>query len=431
MRQVRDTATPVRVLFVEQAVAFGGAFVVIAELIRRLRRDLVQATVVTAMDAGFVEERLGSAAPARPTRHVVDYVRIMRLSRQLANLGVPRRLAGYLVSGFAAVANVGYSFQLARTVLRLRADVIHVNNGTEHLESNLVFLAFARRCVVHAHGAGRPSRLQRMFLNRAARVIAISDDVRRQLESGGVDPQRIVVVSNPVALPRSDSCDPSAARARVRRQYGVPDDALVFSIFGRIVRWKGHREFLLAAADVIRAVPNAYAMVVGGTADLDAGQLADLRRMARELDIERRVVFTGFVADVASHYHAADVAAHCSIEPEPFGLVIIEAMACGVPVVAANRGAPLEIITDGVDGLLVDPERTDQLAGVIEDLLQDRERRRILAEQARKMVLGRYDPDRYARRMEAIYLEVALGDATHVDHGRRVSAAVSESATDS
>lgn len=423
MRRVRDPPTPVRVLFVEQAVAFGGAFVVVAELIRRLRCDLVQATVVTAMDAGFVEDRLGAAAPARPARHVLDYVRITRLSRRLSNLGVPRRLAGYLVSGFAAVANVGYSLQLARTVLRLRADVIHVNNGTEHLESNLVFLAFARRCVVHAHGAGKPSRLQRMFLNRAARVIAISDDVRRQLESGGVDPQRIVVVSNPVALPRGDSCDPSAARARVRRQYGVPDDALVFSIFGRIVRWKGHREFLLAAADVIRAVPNAYAMVVGGTADLDAGELAELRRMARELDIERRVVFTGFVADVASHYHAADVAAHCSIEPEPFGLVIIEAMACGVPVVAANRGAPLEIITDGVDGLLVDPERTDQLAGVIKDLLEDPPRRKELADRAREVALRRYDPNRYARRMEAIYLEVACTRTAGSHHEERARVA--------
>lgn len=408
MSCVPDAARPVRVLFVEQAVAFGGAFVVIAELIRRLRRDRVQTVMVTAMDAGFVEERLGAAAPTRAVRHTFDYVRMTRLTRRLSGLGLPRRLAGYLVTGLAAVANLGYSFRLMYIVRRERPDVIHVNNGTEHIESNWwMFLVRARRCVVHAHGAGTSSRLQRMFLNRVARVIAISDAVREGLEYGGVDPERIVVVPNPVALPDRGDADPAGAKARTRKQYGIPDDAVVFGIFGRFVRWKGHREFLLAAAEVIRSVPNAYAMVVGGAADMASGRPAELRGMARELGIENRVVFTGYVSDVTSHYHAVDVVVHCSIEPEPFGLVLIEAMACGVPVIAANRGAPLEIITHGVDGLLVDPECTDLLGLTIRDLLGNTERRRELADRARTMVLRRYDADRYARRLEAIYLEVA------------------------
>lgn len=423
MRRAPERQVPIRVLFIEQAIAFGGAFVVIAELIRRLRRDRVEASVVTAMDPGFVANRLGAMAPARPMRHGLDYVRVTRLSHRLTRLGVPRRLASYFITALATVVNIGYSVRLAATVLRRRVDVIHINNGTEHLESNLAFFALARRCVVHAHGAGMPSRFQRMLLNRTGRVIAISDTVRERLERGGVDPDRIVVVPNPIALPDGGRGRASeSVRARVRSQYSIPADAPVFGIFGRIVRWKGHREFLLAAAQVIDSLPDAYAVIVGDAADLNPGRQADLRRLARELNIEHRVVFTGFVDDVTSHYQAVDVVVHCSIEPEPFGLVIIEAMACGVPVVASSRGAPTEIITDGTDGLLVDPERTDLLAGAIKDLLEDGKRREVLADKGRNMVLRRYDPDRYARRIEAIYLEVARRRTLGTDRGRLADA---------
>lgn len=422
MPQVLDSRVPLRVLFVEQAIAFGGAFVVIAELIRRLRRDRVQPSLVTAMDPGFVANRLGGAAPAQAMRHAVDYVRIERVTGRLTSLGVARRPAGYFVTALAALMNLGYSVRLARAVLRKRVDIIHVNNGTEHMESNLVLFALARRCVVHAHGVGRPSRLQRLFLNRAGCVVAISEIVRQRLEDGGVDPERIVVIPNPISLPDASRDDVSGARTRVRRQYSVPDDVPVFGIFGRLVRWKGHREFLLAAEEVIRSVPDAYAMIVGDPADFDLGQKAELRRVARELGIEHRVIFTGFVADVTSYYRAVDVVVHCSIKPEPFGLVITEAMACGVPVVASNRGAPLEIITDSVDGLLVDPERTDLLAAAIRDLLKDGQRRNALAEQAREMVMRRYDPERYARRLEAIYLDVARAEPAQAHQKKRARA---------
>ncbi len=395
---------PVRVLFVEQAIAFGGAFVVIAELIRRMRRERVQPLLVTAMEPRFVAERLGSAGVARPLRHRLDYARIERLRRWFVRRGVPRRLASYLATAFAAVANIGYSIRLLVTVIRERPDVIHVNNGTEHMESNLGLFLLARRCVAHAHGMGTPSYLQRIFLNRASRVVAVSGAVRDALVRGGVHPDRIVIVPNPVTVHDRGAED---AGRRVRARHSLPDRALVFGIVGRLVRWKGHREFLLAAAKVMRSVGNAYAMILGGAADLDPGYDAELRRMARELGIEDRVVFTGYVADIGSYYRALDLVVHCSIEPEPFGLVITEAMASGVPVIAASQGAPCEIITHGVDGLLIDPRDTESLSEAIRKLLGDSDRRAELARRARAMVMQRYDPDRYAHRMEAIYRQVA------------------------
>src|SRR6185436_5987649 len=114
--------------------------------------------------------------------------------------------------------------------------------------------------------------------------------------------------------------------------------------------------------------------VVGGPLyQTDGSQysMEELRARADELGISARIGFTGFVSDPAAAMRALDVVVHASIEPEPFGLVIAEAMACGRPVIVSDAGGAAEIVTSGVNALVNSPGDADALADRIAQLAAD------------------------------------------------------------
>ena len=145
---------------------------------------------------------------------------------------------------------------------------------------------------------------------------------------------------------------------------------------------------------------------MGDASEFEQEYEDELRRMAAATGFQDRIILTGYVQDIAALYNIMDVVVHTSIEPEPFGLVITEAMSHGVPVVASNLGATREIIDDGIDGILVDPKDTQKLAASVIKLLRNRNYRNQMGEKARAKVLQKYDADAYARRVEQVYREV-------------------------
>ena len=160
--------------------------------------------------------------------------------------------------------------------------------------------------------------------------------------------------------------DPALPAAGVRRELGLPDEAFVAVHVGRLVPWKGQREFLEAARVVATACPEAHFLVVGDVAFDGSAYRDALRRLVRRLGLEDRVVFTGWRRDVPVVLAAADVLVHSSVLPEPFGLVIVEAMAMERPVVASRLGGPGEIVRDGHEGVLVDPRYPEEIAEALD-----------------------------------------------------------------
>ena len=151
---------------------------------------------------------------------------------------------------------------------------------------------------------------------------------------------------------------------------------------------------------------DAKALIVGDFSDGDAGYQEKIQTMVDESGFSDRILMTGYVKDIGRIYSIMDVCVHASIEPEPFGLVIIEAMANGVPVIASDLGAPKEIITDGVNGYLVSPESSEKFAEMIIDLLSDVELRNKIGNKGREHVRKNYQVKEYAHSVEKIYSEV-------------------------
>ena len=192
----------------------------------------------------------------------------------------------------------------------------------------------------------------------------------------------------------------------MRKHYGINERELVLGIVGRIIRWKGHVEFLMAASMVMRAVPGLRVLIVGEFSDNSSLYRNEITRIVEDSGYKERFIFTGYVSDVESYYSLMDVCVHASIEPEPFGLVITEAMVCGIPVIASDRGAPREIITDGENGYLVNPKDTGKLAETIIRLLNDGALRSRIGVSGKEHVLRNYHVGSYAKSMEQVYMKV-------------------------
>ena len=394
----------ISVLFVDQAVAFGGSVVVIGCLVEAIDKTRYRPIVVGEMDVAILQHHIKDNAEIFFIPRLFNYALWAKTLKSISRLpgSLLKKLAIYTLSAVRGLANMAYGASLLRLILKKRIDIVHVNNGIGNLAPVIAATLLRRKCVVHFHGMEKPGRISGLFIQKVSRFIAVSEYLKKWLVENHIPEDRITVMHNPVRFKTTQQC----TRERVRHLYGILPDQRVFGIVGRIVRWKGHIEFLKAANIVLRSMPEARVFIVGDFSDGDIEYQALITRMVEESEFGDRIIMSGYVKDVDDLYSIMDVCVHASIEPEPFGLVITEAMAQGIPVVASNRGAPSEIINDGVDGFLVDPTASQIVASVIISLLSDETLRQKIGNRGRQRIQNEYQISNYARVMERVYMEV-------------------------
>ncbi|MBC7911425.1 MAG: glycosyltransferase family 4 protein [Pyrinomonadaceae bacterium] len=192
---------------------------------------------------------------------------------------------------------------------------------------------------------------------------------------------------------------------------GLPAPApgtLRVGLLATMARWKGHKTFLRALSLVPEGVHIRGYIIGGALYQTDGSQhsLEELRSEAAALGLEEKVGFTGFVPDAASAMRALDIVVHASTEPEPFGLVIAEAMACGRALIASEAGGAAEIINAGTDALGHPPGDSEVLAERITELALDADLRKRLGQAGRETAHRRFDRARLATELIPIYNEV-------------------------
>jgi glycosyltransferase involved in cell wall biosynthesis len=170
----------------------------------------------------------------------------------------------------------------------------------------------------------------------------------------------------PVAPPPPDT----GARAAIRRELATPPDARVILHASRFERWKGHR-VLLEALAALRDVPGLVLWIVGGPQRRrETAYQVELQALTARLGIGRHVRFCGERRDIDRLMRAADVHCQPNLAPEPFGIVLVEALACGLPVVTTGLGGAAEIVDDSC-GVLLPPGDVGALAAALRRLFAD------------------------------------------------------------
>jgi glycosyltransferase involved in cell wall biosynthesis len=346
---------------------------------------------------------------------------VTALGAEVRVLPMPPGFAAVGESGGSAAATVaglaGNAWPLQSYVRRLRAhlsawspDIVHANGLKAHV---LAAWASPRsaRVVWHVHDYVSTRRVSSVLLRRHARraavVMANSHDVaadvrtvlgarvRVEVVHNGVDAQRFHPIGNTIDLDAAAGLPPAPAGTRR------------VGLVATYARWKGHETFLHALAVAAAAPVRGY--IVGGPVyETSGSQLTrdELQGIARRLGLADRVGFVPFQRDVAPVYRALDIVVHASTKREPFGLSVLEAMACGRPVIATAVGGLVDSVAEGVTGDLVPPRDPERLGRAVADLLADDGRRAVYGAAGVRRARERYRWSRVVADTESVYRQV-------------------------
>jgi glycosyltransferase involved in cell wall biosynthesis len=232
--------------------------------------------------------------------------------------------------------------------------------------------------------------------NRAGRLVAVSNAVAGALENLRIPREKIAVIHNGIPVQKYRG----AAKGAFRAEYGFPSDQPLFGVVGRICEWKGQLLFADVARRWIEAGLPGNFVVIGQAFNEDQPYAEKVRAAADALGARVRIV--PFQEDVAAALADLDALMHTSIKPEPFGRVLIEAMAAGAPVVAANAGGAREVVEENVTGLLATPGDANDYFEKLRALMTNAEPRSEMARRAQISVSEKFSVERVCSDFEKI-----------------------------
>lgn len=179
-------------------------------------------------------------------------------------------------------------------------------------------------------------------------------------------------------------------RAGIKKELKIPIDSKVIGIIGNVRRWKGQKYFIDAFEFLAQRYRDLYGLIVGASSEMDLEYMKTLRQAVQDAGLEERILFLGYRTDTPALLSILDVFVHASIQPEPFGMVLLEAMAAKVPIIATRFGGPIEILDAGKCGALVPPEDGKAIAEECMKYFSDENFRRNTVEKAYKRLCEKF-----------------------------------------
>jgi glycosyltransferase involved in cell wall biosynthesis len=303
-----------------------------------------------------------------------------------------------------AEMDLSAAWRLSRLIKQLQPDVVHAHDPHGVAMAALALsmstqlakppLVAARRVDFHLKG----NALSRWKYRQVDCFICASDAVRRMLVADGVPAARTVTVHEGIDLGRVDAAPPVDLHAELWLPHGSP----IVGNVAALVPHKGQRHLVEAAALVVQKVPDAR-FVIAGEGELRPA----LERQIKEHRLDKHVFLAGFRPDILSVHKGFDIFVMSSVT-EGLGTSLLDAMACGRPIVATTAGGMPEVVSDGRTGLLVPPRDHRALADAIIRLLTDPAMRAEMAAAGLARVRTKFSAERMVQDTLDVYRRVAM-----------------------
>jgi glycosyltransferase involved in cell wall biosynthesis len=283
--------------------------------------------------------------------------------------------------------------------------LVHQNNSIKrHSDWMLASIIAGVPCIAHERGINRHfSWGERQLGQRMKMIIPMSKSIMDFMVKGGVSPDNIRVLY--------DGLDPNRVRPQrspemLRKEFGVGPDQPVIGIVGNVREWKGQETVVRALIDVLKARPDAVCFFVGATTPWDKPYRAKLDDIIARAGIGANVRFTEYQSDPASFVNMMSIVMHASIEPEPFGMVVLEAMAQRKPIVGSRAGGVVEMVVEGKTGYTFPPGDHAELARRLIELLNDPERAARMGEAGYQRLLESFSIEQYMDGIHSVYRSI-------------------------
>lgn len=369
---------PKKILYVEQNTdgTVGGSHFSLLYLIERLDRRRFAPTVIFYQDHHLVPQyrQAGCDVMILKKPQALNLREASPALRSLCASSITGRLAMTPVKLIQKPFNYFKTFIIPslecwKILRRGGFELVHMNNTLLRPQQWILASVLTRTKII-AHERGINSRFPTQaffFAKFLSAIICISEAVRSNLLRSGFPKEQLAMIYNGLD---PESFKPKRDKADVRREIGVPSGPLV-GIVGNIKAWKGQEIVIRSMRLVRERIPDARCLVIGGSSPDDAEYRRHVEQLIASEGLAGAVTITGFRKDVPDLVNCLDVLVHASVEPEPFGRVLLEGMALEKPVISNTIGSGPEIVADGVTGVLVPPAAPDDLAVAIITLLEN------------------------------------------------------------
>lgn len=385
--------TPIRVLYLDHTAKPGGAEITLVRLLKPLDRQKVTPLALLAENGPLVNLLEDADVQVRVLPLCEDVRDVRKDSLSMKAMLQPKQL----------MHMVSYAQQTARFARRNNVQIIHSNSLKAHIYGSLAGKMARIPVLWHVRDFIDTSYLPSAAVNGVrwmadtmpSHIVAVSQSVLQQLHLK--DATKAEVLYDGLGEEEMALFEPPDVASSTR------NGAVRIGMVGRIGQWKGQHVFLDAAAKVLSEGHKAKFVIIGAPLFGEDDYLRELHAQVEQLGIGDHVKFAGFVQNIPEVLKQLDVVVHASVSSEPFGMVIVEGMAAGKPVIASYGGGVPEIIVDGESGLLFPMGDADALTQKLETLLNDPQRAQQIGQAGFRRVRGHFTAARAARQIEDVY----------------------------
>lgn len=369
---------PLRVLYVHHTSCLGGAEQSLVDMISFMNRKMILPALVLPEDGPLADSLFRQGVD-------VYFAPIVRFKRTCNPLKLIRSLA-VLVMGVKGLIGAASAH---------RASVIHANSISAALYAGPAARIIGARSFLHLRDMIRLGAVGRILVGMFDCTIAVS-----QATADFYGLKDTHIIPSGVNFGRFDE---NSSDLALRAAGSIGQDSPVVGMVGQLVSWKNHGDFIRAAS-CIRSVAGGVRFVVAGTDIFDDNPAYrdELIELSKRFGLSDVVTFLGWWDDMPGFYSSLSVLVHPALG-EPFGRVLVEAMGCGLPVVAYDCGGPSETVRDGKTGFLVPAGDWEALAERTCRILQDGNLRSELGAAAKKRARSRFGSDLTSHRMMQLY----------------------------
>ncbi len=387
------------ILFVEGGMGFGGSAVSLYQIVKNLKNFHPVIVFFAPKNSYFLQ--YFNKFQSIYLNLKFTYVQKQSFNRFLNGLTKHRFIKALCFKAVSVLSYIYDKITLMRLFYIIKSNniiVIHANNSVNQLILEAARLSRIP-CICHLRGhinnGAKPSAID--YISYAiAPTEKIADYAKKQL---GVKAEKIKVLYNTIDTGEFNC---PKKRIKIRNHYCIRDGTFVVSMFARIRPMKGQILIVEAITELLRKKYDVVCMLVGDRSDFGDDYQLLIEKHIQKSGFKERFILTGYQADIAGFYAAADIIVHPSIAEEAFGRVIIESWAAGKPILASDIGASIELIKNEQDGIIVPKSDSKQIANGLVRLIDDKKLRRRLVANGHCRV-QQFENKYLVEELEAIY----------------------------
>lgn len=302
---------------------------------------------------------------------------------------VPQKNRVILSSIKHLIVRIPDIINLINVIIKFKIDIIHANHYLTGDRAILLASIITRKKIIsHNRGLYAPDPIDKIISNHINQIICMSDFSKSVYTDKGVSKEKCKTIYDGIDI-------------QLFNPFKQENEELIIGCFGRLEKWKGQQTLIEAADIIIKEINKIKFIFVGSGPNENI-----LKEQVQKMKLEKYFEFTGHTSNVKEYMNKCTIIVHTSIEPEPFGMVIIEAMALEKPVIATNIGGPLEIIDHEKDGYLIPPQNPIILAENIIELINSPNLRLEIGKNAREKVISKFNVINYVKEIQKVYEDI-------------------------